>query len=117
MSVSLSLPRMHCKKVFLFYAATLVTGSTCYFSSTHSAMPHTWAIIQDGRLLTKTCRAFTRRVFNQVNTVCKIKSNSIITCELSLPHLDLQSLHQRRDPPCCLHLSLRGPGLLGLPQM
>ena len=45
------------------------------------------------------------------------KQYSIIVCELSLPHLDLQSLHQRRDPPCCLHLSLRGPGLLGLPQM
>ena len=52
--ISLSLPSMHRKKVFLFYATTLATGSTCYFSSTHSATPHTWAIIQDGRLLTKT---------------------------------------------------------------
>ncbi len=25
--------------------AILATGSTCYINSTHSAMPHTWAII------------------------------------------------------------------------
>ena len=46
--ISLSLPSMHHKKVFLFYAATLAAlqlGCTCYFSSTHSATPHTWAII------------------------------------------------------------------------
>ena len=46
--------------------------------------------------------------------------NNIIICELSPPHLDLQSLqslHQRRDPPCCLHPSLKGPGFLGLPHL
>ena len=43
--ISLSLPSMHHKKYYYSMLPCLQLDSMCYFSSTHSATPHIWAII------------------------------------------------------------------------
>ena len=73
MSVSLSLPSMHHKKVFLFYAATLATGFHVLFQlHPQCHAPYMgdylrWAFIDKDRAF--TLGIYSRRAFNQVNTV------------------------------------------------